>query len=109
MFDDLYDATSTMWSWRWATSEGEVTAVDLERIRHANSGNDTLRLAIAYNFSLDDDGLYTGESFWQPSFCVKRMVFAARHKARVRQRVTVCCRRDDPSVNMLGRRVGRDF
>jgi len=109
MFDDLYDAISMMWSWRWPTSEGEVTAVDLERIRHANSRNDTLRLAIAYKFSLGDDGPYTGESFWRPSFCVKRRVFAARHKIRLHQHVTVRYRPDDPSVSTLDRSVWQDF
>ncbi len=107
MFDDLYDTLSKAWSWRWPTAEGEVTAVDLERVRHANSRHDTIRLAIAYKFSLGSDGPYTGESFWQPSFCVKRRVFAARHKVRVRQRVTVRFRRDDPSVNTLDRRQWR--
>ena len=105
MFDDLYDAISMLGSWRWPTSEGEVTAVDLERISHANSRNDTLRLAIAYQFSLGQDGPYTGESFWQPHFCVKRRVFAARHKVHIHQRVSIRYRRDDPSVNRLDRRV----
>ena len=109
MFDDLYDAISMMWSWRWPTSSGEVTAVDLERIRHSNSRNDTLRLAIAYKFSPGDDGPYTGESFWQPSFCVKRRVFAARHKIRLHQRVTVRYRPDDPSVNKLDPSVWQDL
>jgi len=68
MFDDLYDAISMLWSWRWPTSEGEVTAVDIERVRHSRGG-DTLRWAIAYKFSLGDDG---PQSFWEPSFFAKK-------------------------------------
>jgi hypothetical protein len=59
MFEDLYDAISMIWSWRWPASGGRVTAVDVERIRHSR-GRDTLRLAIAYEFSLGDDGPYPG-------------------------------------------------
>ena len=106
MFDDLYDAISIVWSCRWPTSKGEVTAVDIERLRHSRGG-DTLRLAIAYKFSLGDDGPYTGESFWEPIFFARKRVFAVRHKVRVRQPVTVRYRRDDPSVNTLDRRVWR--
>ena len=108
MFDDLYDALSVVWSWRWPTSEGQVTAVDIERITH-RSDSGTLRLAIAYKFSVGDDGPYTGEAFWQPSLFTKKRVFAARHKIRVRQRVTVRYRRDDPSVNTLDGRIWRDL
>jgi len=46
MFGDLYDAMSLLWSWRWPVTEGEVTAV----------GGDTARLAVAYEFSVGDDG-----------------------------------------------------
>jgi len=106
MFDDLYDVISLMWSWRWPTSEGKITAVDVERIHHSRGG-DTMRLAIAYEFSLGDDGPYTGESFWEPSFFAKKRVIAARRKLRTRQPVIVRYRTDDPSVNTLDRNVWR--
>jgi len=104
MFDDLYNALSLMFSPWWPTVEGEIAAVDVERIRHSRSG-DTLRLAVAYKFSLGDDGPYTGESFWRPAFFVNKRVAAARHKLHVRQRVTIRYRSDDPSLNKLDRRV----
>jgi hypothetical protein len=100
MFDDLYDAVSFLLSPWWPTTQGEITAIDVERIRRSR-GNDTLRLAVAYEFSIGDDGPYTGESFWQPAFCVNRKVAAARHEFHVRQPVTVRYRSDDPSVNKL--------
>jgi len=108
MFDDFYDAISMLWSWGWPTSVGEVTAVDIERIKHGRGG-DTLRLAIAYKFSTGDDRPYTGESFGEPSLCRNRRVIAARHIVRLRQTVTVRYRRDDPSVNRLDRRVWKGW
>ena len=33
VFDDLYDAVSFLWSWRWPETPGEVTAVDVERVK----------------------------------------------------------------------------
>jgi hypothetical protein len=47
MFEDLYDAISLVWSWRWPVAEGEVTAVDTERMRQ-DRNSDTARLAVAY-------------------------------------------------------------
>jgi hypothetical protein len=105
VFDDLYDAALFLFSWRWPTVGGEIT-VDIERIRHSRV-RDTFRLAVAYKFSLGDDGPYTGESFWEPAFFAKRRVAAARHKLRTRQPVTVRYRRDDPSVNRLDRQSWR--
>jgi hypothetical protein len=108
MFEDLYDTVSLIFSRWWPKADGEITAVDIERIRHSR-GKDTLRLAVAYKFSLGDDGPYTGESFWQPSFCVNRKVMAARHKVHLRQTVIVRYRSDDPSVNKLDRGVWRNL
>ena len=34
MFHDLYDAISLLFSWRWPIVPGEVSAVDVERIKH---------------------------------------------------------------------------
>ena len=102
MFDDLYDAISLLGSWRWPEVMGEITAVDVERIKHSD-GSVRLRLAVAYKFSLNGDGPYTGESFWNPAFCVNRRVRDARRKIRVRKPVLVRYRSDDPSVNRLDR------
>jgi hypothetical protein len=106
MFEDLYDAASLLFSPWWPMAEGEITAVDVERVRHSRGG-DTLRLAVAYKFSVGDDGPYTGESFWRPAFFVNRRVAAARHKLHLSQAVRVHYRPDDPSVNALDRGVWR--
>ena len=106
VFEDLYEKLSTLWSWRWPETMGEVTAVDVERIRHAEGG-DTLRLAVAYKFSIGADGPYTGECFWQPflSLTSKNKVHAAHHNIHVHQQVLVRYRVDDPSVSKLDRCV----
>jgi hypothetical protein len=100
MFSDLYDTVSLLWSWRWPLAHGQVTAVDIERIRHSNGRYDA-RLAVAYEFSVGDDGPYTGESFWRPAFFSIKRVASARRKVRIRSRVSVRYRPDDPSVNAL--------
>jgi hypothetical protein len=108
MFEDLYDAVSLTWSFAWPTAQGEITTVDVERIPHSEGG-DTLRLAIAYKFSLGEDGPYTGESFWTSKFLNKKRVIEARHHFHIHQPVTVRYRRDDPSVNTLDRTTWRDL
>jgi len=106
VFDDLYDAVSLLWSWRWPEILGQITAVDVERIEDAQ-GRETLRLAVAYKFSIGNDGPYTGESLWQPAFLSGKRVLAARRNVRVHQQVLVRYRPDDPSVNKLDRRARR--
>lgn len=105
MFEDLYDAVSRVWSWRWPLSEGKITEVLLERVRHRNSNNDTIRLAIAYEFAVGSDGPYTGESFWRPLFPSMKRIQNAKGKFHRHQRVTVRYRSDDPSVNKLDSRL----
>ncbi|MGP0097309.1 MAG: DUF3592 domain-containing protein [Terriglobales bacterium] len=107
---DLYDKISTLWSWRWPETTGEVTAVDIERIRDPEGG-ETLRLAVAYKFSIGDDGPYTGESFWQPFLpqILTDRVLTARNNVQVHQQVLVRYRADDPSVNKLDRCVWRNL
>ena len=100
MFDDLYDALSFLGSRRWPEATGKVTAADVERITDSRGGV-RLRLAVAFEFSANGDGPYTGESFWNPAFFVNRRVLAARRKVRVGQSVAVRYRKDDPSVNKL--------
>jgi hypothetical protein len=100
MFEDLYAKISLLWSWRWPETIGDITAVDIERINDSQ-GNVTLQLAVAYKFSIGDDGPYTGESFWQPAFCSKRRVMAARRGIRVHHQARIRYCPDDPSVNRL--------
>jgi len=104
MFVELYDAISRLWSWRWPEAAGEVTAVDVEKIERSR-GFVRLRLAVAYKFSVNGDGPYTGESFWNPAFWVNRRVLAAQHNIRVGHQVLVRYRPGDPSVNTLDRRI----
>ncbi len=78
MLDNLYDAISLLWSWRWPVAEGEVTAVDVER----NREKETARLAVAYEFSVGSDGPYTGECFWEPHIFSEKRVAAGRRKLR---------------------------
>jgi len=104
MLAALYDAISRLWSWRWPEVMGEITAVDVEKTK--SIGSDTrLRLAVAYKFCISDDGPFTGESFWNPAFCVNRRVLAARRKFHIHHPVPVRYRPDDPSVNKLDRRA----
>jgi hypothetical protein len=107
MFEDLYDAISRLWSWRWPVAEGEITEVLLERIRHRSSNRDTIRLAIAFEFSVGDDGPYTGESFWRPLFPTTKRMQRAKGRFHRRQRVAVRYRSGNPSVNMLDGQVWR--
>jgi hypothetical protein len=104
VFNDLYDAISLLWSWRLPETPGEVTAVDVDRVQDSD-GVETFRLAVAYKFSIGNDGPYTGESFWQPTVSSKKRIFSARDRIGVNQKVNVHYRPDDPSVNKLDRSV----
>ena len=103
MFEDLYDAISRLWSDKWPIADGEVSEVILD------NNSDTIRLAIAYEFSVGSDGPYTGESFWRPLFPSMKRMQNAKRKFHRRQRVTVRYRSDDPSVNRLDGRVWQDL
>jgi hypothetical protein len=102
MFDDLYDAVSYLSNWRWPAAGGQITAVDVDR-RRGTDARDNMRLCVAYEFSIGDDGPYTGESFSAPAFFRNRRVVAARRKFRIRKPVRIRYRPDDPSVNKLDR------
>jgi Protein of unknown function (DUF3592) len=106
MFDDLYDSMTKLLSWRWPTCQGEVTAVDIDPLAQRRYGPD-IRLAVAYRFSVGDDGPYTGELFWEA--LTSASVLAAKDNIVVGQSVTVRYRRDNPSVNTLDTRGWRDF
>jgi hypothetical protein len=104
MFDDLYDGISFLWSWRWPLASGKITAVDVERFRHG-SGRYTARLAVACEFSVGNDGPYTGECFWRPAFSSVRRTASARREIHVSGQVSVRYRPNDPSVNTLAHGV----
>ena len=104
MFDDLYDALSRLWSWSWPRAEGKVTEVLGEHIEF-RSGEKRARLAVAYEFTIGEDGPYTGEFFWTPIFFSIRRVAEARRKIRSHQRVRIRYRPDDPSINTIEKGV----
>jgi len=108
MFEDLYDAISMLWSWTWPTADGVVTEVVVDRRTNRNGG-DNRRLAVAFEFSIGDDGPYTGESFWAPIFLRNQRVVEARPKIRRGKKVSVRYRPDDPSVNRLDRSAWDDL
>ncbi len=108
MFEDMRDLLSFLWSWHWPAATGQVTAVDVERIKHPG-GNDTIRLAIAYKFSIGNDGPYTGEGFWRPSFSALRRITSAKHQLHVGRPLSVRYCPDDPSVNKLDSDIWRGF
>ena len=103
MFNDLFDALSYLWSWRWPATNGEITAVDIEQIGEGRAK--TFRLAVAFKFSLGTDGPYTGESFWRPAFFAKRRVQKTARRFHRHQQVAIRYRPDDPSISRLDRRV----
>jgi hypothetical protein len=108
MFSDLYDYISLYFFWRWPKVDGVVTSVDLRRVPYRHQGADRLRLVVAYEFSVGEDGPYTGETAWSPLFGeVESMNVSDR--LRTGQTVAVRYRRDDPSVNKLDRSVWQDF
>ena|SRR6516164_7132806 len=98
MFEDLRDSVSMLWSWRWRRARGSVTEAIVERIDRGRNLV-TYRLAVAYKFSVGDDGPYTGEGLWNPAFCAKRRALQARRNVRSGHWITVRFRPDDPSVN----------
>jgi hypothetical protein len=100
MFQDLYDAISRLWSFTWPCADGRVTEVLGEHIQFRSSQK-RARLAVAYEFSVGDDGPYTGESFWTPVFFSVARVAKARRRVHAHQKVRVRYRRDDPSVNAV--------
>src|SRR5690242_2910614 len=103
MFEDLYDALSMLWSWRWPEAVGEIMAVEVEQFRRMLDSRDRWRLAIAYKFHVGGDGPYCGEGFWVPRVLSKRRVVAAHRNFHEHQHVPVRYRPDDPTVNRIDR------
>ena len=87
MFAELYDSISLLFSWRWPKANGVITAVYMG----CSGGHD--RAMVAYEFSVDGDGPFTGESPWYGD-----TVFI---NELVGKKATVLYRKDNPSVNRL--------
>jgi hypothetical protein len=77
-------------------ADGRITAIDAIRV-----GKDSAQLSIAYEFSIDNDGPYSGECLWIPRISSKQRVAATLRKIHVRQHARIRYRPDDPSVNRL--------
>jgi hypothetical protein len=105
MFEDLYDEISILWFWRWPVVQGEIILREIERVRHAGRSRDTFRLSVVYKFSIGDDGPYSGESFWRPTFASVRRLREAKRRLYVGQPVLVRYRSDNPAVNRLDHSV----
>ena len=90
MFEDLRDYFSKLCFWRLPTAEATVTRIEVDRV--------TGRVLIYYQFSLGDDGPYTGMHFAEGE-----LPLPAVKSLNVGQAITVRYRRDDPSINTLNR------
>jgi hypothetical protein len=101
MISDLYNSFSLLFFRRWPTAEGSITAVDLGYGRG-------LDIVVVYEFSVGDDGPYTGESA-SPSWFDGIDIRLIYNKLAVGQIVTVRYRRDCPSVNKLDPSVWKDL
>ena len=77
-------------------------------MRHSQGG-DTLRLVVAYEFSVDGDGPYTGESFWRPLFFENPRVVATKEQLHLQQGVVIRYRSDNASVSKLDPSVWRSL
>jgi hypothetical protein len=98
MFEEIWDRLSLVGAFRWPVATGEITAVEIERV---GQNRDRPRLSVAYEFSVGEDGPYTGECFWEPMFSLTatRSIRTALHKLRLKQPIEIRYRADDPSVN----------
>ncbi len=101
MPSDLYDRFSLLFSQHWPTVEGSITAVDI------GSGRG-FQIVVVYEFSVGDDGPYTGQSS-SPFWFGGRDVLYINKKLRVGQIITIRYRRDCPSVNKADIGVWKDL
>jgi len=97
MFELLYDYVSLAPSWRWPKTQGTITTFDFL------GGQE---LVVIYEFSLSDDGPYTGRSA-MPSDGTD--LTSINESLRIGKEVAVRYRRDDPSVNKLDRSVWQNL
>lgn len=93
MLSELYDSISLLFWRRWPTVEAVITAVNMRTGREP-------RLIVAYEFSVGNDGPYTGEASW-PALPGDSDASCISDRLRVGQPVTVRYRPDDPSVNTV--------
>ena len=102
MFEDLSDSFTKLFSWRWPTVEGVITAIGTEPAPRGE-----LQLAISYEFSVGDDGPYTGEYYCGTRFVPT--VTASDGDSLIGKSVTVRYQPNNPSVNTLDPRQWRNL
>jgi hypothetical protein len=104
MLSDLYDHVSKLFSRRWPTAEGEITAVNISYGGYGYRGGNRVLVIIDYKFRTGGGELYTGEASWSPWFGSVNGT-DINDQLCLGEPVTVRFRRDDPSVNRLDRSV----
>jgi|SRR6185437_556302 hypothetical protein len=93
MLKNLYDDFSLMFYRRWPKAEGKITAVDI-------CPGTERDVVIVYEFSVGDDGPYTGESSRPFSF-EGTTVMDIERRLSVGKPVLIRYRIDNPSINKL--------
>ena len=101
MFSELRDNISLLFSWRWPTAVGAITCF------YVDPGRKGFQIGVAYEFSIESDGPYTGES-WAP-FWFSGTGVIIKEQIRIGQEVTVRYKRKDPSVSRLERSFWQDL
>ena len=89
MFEDLRDYFAKLFIWRLPTTEVTITDIRIDQV--------TGRIAIYYQFSLGQDGPYTGVGSAEGELPL------LTKKLDVGRPITVRYRREDPSINELDR------
>jgi len=102
MFEDLRDSISLLWSWHWPAATGEVTEILIETVNRGERG-EYRRLSVTYKFWAGNNGPYTGEGFWKPTFSFNEVhkLANAKRTLRAQRHVTVRYRPSDPSINRI--------
>lgn len=101
MFGELYDNILLVFYRRWPTAEAVIAAVDI-------GYGKGLDVVVVYEFSIDNDGPYTGESR-SPSWFGGSDVLEINKKLAVGSTVQIRYRADNPSVNKLDIGVWKDL
>ena len=101
MFSELFETISLVFSRRWPTAEGTITAVDLGYGKGLN-------ITVVYEFSVGDDGPYTGETR-SPSWFGGTDVLNISKQLAVGNTIMIRYRVDNPSVSKLDPSIWKDL
>jgi hypothetical protein len=102
MFEDLRDSISLLFSWNWPVATGEITEILIETVNQGE-GNEYRRISVTYKFWAGNDGPYSGEGFWKPTFTYNEVekLKNAKRALRAKRQVTVRYRPSDPSISKI--------